>query len=361
MDARPDELDAMTDSATPVIAPPSGEAQTVQPEKVAVIEVLDRDGHARRVVPAWRWPITIGRAIDCDVILDDVHAAARHATLNDRDGVLTLAAGETVNGVQLTRRRLAASQSAELSPGEIFQVGATRLRIRRASDAIVPERPLTKEVPTRVGRVPIVVLLLALAAWSVAQQWVGTDPGTRVTEYLPVLLTLPVLLALWSGFWSVGSRLVQHRFDFWKHAHIAVRYTLLVSLLDFVLPLAAFSLGWTFLSRISGVAEASAMWAMVLAHLTLIQPTRRRILSMVMASLLVGGVSLFLIRNYQVHERVFPELYVTRLGPPALRVAPAVETNRFIDEARDLKSVLESHLKDEPGSSSSSLSASDDY
>ena len=97
--------------------------------KLAIVEVLDRDGHARLIVPVTSWPVTIGRAIECDVVLDDAHAAARHATLTGagawrvalvargrRDDALTLTAGETVNGVQIGKRRIAAQQSVTLAP-----------------------------------------------------------------------------------------------------------------------------------------------------------------------------------------------------------------------------------------------------
>jgi hypothetical protein len=320
--------------------------------KLAVIEVLDREGHARLLVPAWRWPVTIGRAIDCDVVLDDVHAAPRHVALAEREGVLTLLVGETVNGVQLTHRRLAAAQSADLSPGEIFQIGSTRLRVRRASDALLPERPLMRE--PAAGRIATLVLLLALSAWNAGALWLSKDTGGRFMDYLPVLLGIPVMLAFWSGFWSVGSKLVRHRFDFWAHANVALRYMLIVGVVELVLPLAAFALGWAFLSRVSSIATSSLLWAMVLAHLLLIHPARRRLLAGVMGAMLIAGVSLFLIRNYQVHDHLFSELYVTRLGPPALRLAPTVPTTRFIDEARDLKSVLDAHVNDDDAGGSSS-------
>jgi hypothetical protein len=48
-----------------------------------------------------------------------------------------------------------------------------------------------------------------------------------------------------------------------------------------------------------------------------------------------------------VNDRLFGELYVATLAPPVLRVASPVETSRFIDEARGLKTVLDSHVKDD--------------
>src|SRR4029450_1978129 len=98
--------------------------------RLAIVEVLDRDGHVRSIVPVTSWPVPIGRAIDCDVVLDDAHVAARHATVTGAgadggvsagaapvgeagaggasrasgagDGdALTLTVGETINGVHV--------------------------------------------------------------------------------------------------------------------------------------------------------------------------------------------------------------------------------------------------------------------
>jgi hypothetical protein len=48
-----------------------------------------------------------------------------------------------------------------------------------------------------------------------------------------------------------------------------------------------------------------------------------------------------------VNDRVFGELYVATLAPPALRVVSPVAPARFLDEARNLKAVLDTHIKDD--------------
>jgi hypothetical protein len=313
--------------------------------RLAVVEVLDRDGHARQVVPVSRWPVTIGRAIDCDVVLDDPYVAARHATIEEIEGNVALQVGDTVNGAELSARHLEATERTTLSGGEVFQLGATRLRIRRASDAIAPERELVRD-PTP-GRIPLAVLVLAFAAWNAAERWLSTDPGGRVIDYLPVVIGPFVALGVWCAFWSLGSRLFRHRFDYWQHARIASSYWMMSAATAAALPLLAYASGWAFPSRIAGIAAAGMVWAMVLAHLTLMLPARRRPLAIGMSVLFAVGVALFLTRNYQVNDRVFGELYVATLAPPALRVVSPVAPARFLDEARNLKAVLDTHIKDD--------------
>ena len=313
--------------------------------RLAVVEVLDRDGHVRQVVPVWHWPVTIGRAIDCDVVLDDPHVAVRHATLADEDGALGLQVGDSVNGARLLNTHVAAGQRADVPAGGVFQLGGTRLRVRRASDPLAPERALAPE-PTG-GRRSLLLLALALLAWSVAEQWLDTDPGGRLTDYVPVLVGGPALLALWCGAWALGSKLFHHRFEFSPHARIAVSYLLVIGVIGLLLPLAAYSLSWPFLSRISGIVGGAALCAMVLQHLTLILPSHRRVLTMGMGAVFVAGLWVMLARSYQVNDRFFSELYVTTLAPPALRLAPAITAERFLDESRDLKAVLDAHTGDD--------------
>ena len=89
-----------------------------QAVSLAVVDLLDRDGRARVTIGVRRWPVTVGRAVDCDVVLDDPHVAPHHAALSQEDGAVLLVVGETVNGVWLEKRRLAAG------------TGRGRLRIR---------------------------------------------------------------------------------------------------------------------------------------------------------------------------------------------------------------------------------------
>ena len=75
-------------------------------DRLALIEVFERDGRPGRSTSVHRWPLTLGRALDNDVVLDDPHVAAHHATLApDSQGRLQLVVGDSVNGVTVGRTR----------------------------------------------------------------------------------------------------------------------------------------------------------------------------------------------------------------------------------------------------------------
>ena len=65
----------------------------IRMETLALIETLDRDGQPRQILRVSQWPVRIGRAIDCDLVLDDPHVAAHHATLDWREDGLHVRAG----------------------------------------------------------------------------------------------------------------------------------------------------------------------------------------------------------------------------------------------------------------------------
>jgi hypothetical protein len=326
------------------------DAQGLGPDriKLAVVELLDRDGHVRQFVPVWQWPVTIGRAIDCDVVLDDPNAAPHHATVTEVDGTLRLVVDETLNGVSVGRRRYAAQQTAELAAGDVLAIGSsTRLSVRRAADPLAPERSIAADAHVRA--LPVVLLALVYMALIAGRHWVMVDPGGRLIDDLLVVVGSMLALAAWTGFWAVGSKLVRHRFDLKPHAQVALSYTLGSALVATILPQLAFASGVAFFSRVSGVAAAGVIWAMVLAHLTLILPARQRFLAVTMALLFSAGVSLWVARTYQNQERFFDELYVTTMAPPSLRLAPAEPAAQFISDARRLKAVLDAHVHDDRG------------
>ena len=312
--------------------------------KLAVVEVLDRDGHVRTAFPVWRWPVTIGRAIDCDVVLDDPHVSPRHATLLDADDKLSLSVGTTINGIELKRRRLKAGENVALASNEVFRIGATNLRVRLASDHLAPEQPLVPESSS--PRLQVVALAVVFVTWNAVQFWVRSDPGGRLSEYLAVVLASLLMLALWIGFWSVGSKLVQHHFEFTRHARIALLYSLVLGAAGAVLPIVAYAIGWALPSRIVLLTGGAIVAALVLAHLTVILPTHRRVLLGAVAAVFVTGAGLFVAHNYQIYERPFSELYVSTLAPPSLRLAHGVSPAQFIQDSRSLKPALDGHVND---------------
>lgn len=313
--------------------------------RLALIELLERDGRVRRSVEVRHWPVLIGRALDNDIVLDDPHVAAHHLSLApDDQGVLQLTVGATRNGVQVGPRTAVEGESCPVPTAhELWQVGATRLRARLPGDVLEPERPLGLAA---TGARPLTTLAAALATWALllVEHAVDLDPGSTLNDWLLFLLGVPFAAIAWCIAWALGSKLLQHRFEFWSHFAVLVKGALGVMLLDLLLPLLAFALSWEWLSRIAPVAEALVLGAMVYRHASLVVPVRHwRVAGGVAGVLLLAGVVVGTL-NYQRLGRVFPELYLSYLPPPVFRQAPGVSVKEFVRDARALRAPLDEQV-----------------
>ena len=167
-----------------------GRGTLMDAPRLALIELHERDGRIGRVVDVHRWPLSLGRALDNDVVIDDPHVAAHHARLvQGADGTLQLQPLETLNGVRVDGRR-ATGDLALPAGGAELQIGATRLRLRLAGEVLAPELPLPPGggigllAPLLMGAVVLALLL--------AEHWISLDPGADYSAWLPTALGLPL-------------------------------------------------------------------------------------------------------------------------------------------------------------------------
>jgi len=318
---------------------------TSHQDRLALIELLDRDGHARVAVPVTQWPVSIGRSIDCDVVLDDPHVAPRHALLHEHEGSLRLQVQSTVNGVRLDRQQVAAGASAAIAGPVQLQIGTSRLRLRLAGEVLRPEEPLQSERVLPWWALGL--LALAVLAWLLGRQWLETDPGEPAIEYVSVLWSVPTGLALWCGLCALGSKLFRHHFDYLPHLGVALSWMLVVLVTDLALHLMAYVLGWSWASRVSTLAQGLLGAAWLYSHLALIVPSRRKVMAAVVAAMFMAGAVVGAALTYQREDRFFGELYMATLGPPGLRLAPTQPAARFFEEAAALRARLDARTKAE--------------
>ncbi len=317
---------------------------------LALLEVLERDGRARRVLEVQRWPVTIGRALDNDLVLDDPHVAPHHAQLvPGADGGVELLALPSVNGAQVGKARIAGGGRAVLAGAERpFTLGTTRLKLRLAGDALAPERVLE-----RGGRHGVTVLLL-MALWltMLAETGVELDPGSKAADWLGPLLGAPAVLALWCGLWALATKLFQHRLEFWAHLGVAARWLLAAEVAGFALPWAGAPFGWAAPARVAPLVAGAIAAVLVWQHARIVLPHLRRPLGWAAALAFGAGAAIVLGLNQQRHDRWFSQLYLTQLPPPALRWAAPRTPAEFVEAAASLRAPLEASVREAKAGSS---------
>lgn len=200
-------------------------------------------------------PLTLGRALTNDVILDDPYADARHARIAmDATGALRVEDQGSTNGLRLGASRVDGHLVAQ--PGTELRIGRTTLRFHDADEAVPPALVDDTTAPAWAAAETVAAALPAPVAPPVARpvaagrtgrarEWLATTPGRLVaivaatalfafyswlqsTErasgsgVFTAALGFVLMAAAWAGLWSVASRIIVHRFQFVGHLAVIV-------------------------------------------------------------------------------------------------------------------------------------------
>lgn len=300
-------------------------------DRLALIECGEREGRPARVLDVWRWPLTLGRALDNDIVLDDPCVAAHHARIEALpEGGLQLQVLQTTNGLRVDGRLHGAGASVALpaSAATTLQAGNTTLRLRWPGEALAPEKPL----PTGSSALVPLVLGALLATSVLVRHGIGLDPGAEPTAWLPAALGLPAMLATWCAVWALLSKLFQHRFDFAGHLRIALPWLVSAEASEVLCQQVGAMFGWPWLWRLAPALEVLLLALMLRAHLVHVLPQHARSLSAaVVAALAVGGgISLHL--TYRATDRLSRPAYMSTLPLPALDFAERVNAAQLVQD-----------------------------
>ncbi|TDM09077.1 MAG: hypothetical protein C4K60_06975 [Ideonella sp. MAG2] len=312
-------------------------------ERVALIEVLDRDGQVLRTVDVPSWPISLGRSLSNLVVLDDPYVAAHHAQLERApDGTVLLRVGDSRNGVRLGTQVLAAGGQAALHSGhDTLTLGHSRIRLRLAETPLEPEQALPPaETPLHI----LALLMLALVLMAVAEHWVSTDPGGEWTQWLGVVFGLPLALAGWSLVWALASKLFRHGFDFRGHMATVLKILVPVQVAELLLPQVAASFDWPLLWQAVHLMLPLSLAVLVWQHGQRVLPSRSRMVSLTVGALTLAGVGVTAVMQHQRTESLKQAPYMSTLPLPALRWHASVPAEQLMNEARSLEEGLKARV-----------------
>ena len=316
---------------------------------LGLIEAHDRHGALLARAPITRWPVTVGRALDCDLVLDDPFVAPRHLRIDrtvDEHRTVQVDVLETRNGARLQRKRHAQGERFDWPGGTPIDLGHTHITLRLADAPIADEQALP-EFPWRtVGTTAALVVLVGAAA--MASSWLESRDSSQYLKSLPsVLLMLLVVMSAWSGLWAVANKMFAGRLQFWRHVRIACTVYLASEALRLVANLAAFSFSLEALSQFASVLGVLVLaWALY-AHLATVLPRRRIGLAWTVAAVVMLGVPAWLGAQWLNRMRLTNEMYMSSLFPPSLRVAPTAPVDQLLQDAEALRAKLDRRLKDD--------------
>lgn len=324
------------------------------PGRVALVELLERDGHVRQSVAVRQWPLSVGRALDNTVVLPDPHVAARHLRIEPMAPAghgLLLTVGDTVNGLTLGSRRLGTGERVVLpEDGTALELGLgrSRVRVRLPGQVLSPEQPLAGAFMFSQRLAPLLVAAVVLAAALGFNTYLDSDPDTLGRALAGMALASIVGGAVWCGLWALLSKTFTRQSQFAWHLKVFMLASIAWMVADVVPRLLAFMFSKPVFSSFAFFGTLGVGAAALYFHLLAVEPARPKLLRWVVFAGWVAGVSVMVMLNLQRNDRPGEALYMSHLFPPALRLAKPVDTDQFMDGLAPLQGVLDKKAKQAP-------------
>jgi hypothetical protein len=326
---------------------------------LALLEALDRDGMVRQAWRIDRWPVTIGRALDNDVVLTEPHVAPHHATIDfvpaAEEGVpasLVVTAGATQNGVNVGRQRIAGGASltfADTGKDVDLHIGRNSLRLRLPGHALATELTLAPMLAREIRWLPTLGLAFASLLFILLNTWIDNDPDGLGREIGKAVLGALLVGAIWCGFWALLSKIFARQSSFGWHVRVFIVASLVFVVLGTLPALLAFAFSWPWVTDFAFVLVIAAIATTVYFHLLAVEPGRERLMRAVAVTGFAVGVGLQLWFNVQRTGRPGEELYMNHLFAPQLRLAKPVPVASFIDKLAPMQAILDKKAKEQSG------------
>ena len=309
------------------------------------VETLSRHGD---VVSRQRFtatPITIGRAYDNDVVVDDPHVAAHHLRIVRSDeGVLKAEDLGSRNGLYLGRGRDKRSEIA-LDGDHELSIGTTMLRVRTASFAVADEQPVIRGVrfwPAAIACIAGVFLLAVL------DLWLSETTEPKLIRYFTPLLIIAGIVVVWTAGWSVITRVFRGHARFGLHFLIVAAGMLAFSFYDQAAEMGAFAFSWTALTTTSYLVAWILLGAIVFAHLVAINPSRKPIKLGIAILVAAAGIAMQTLKHGEFRSNYGQPVVLNRLEPPALRLVSPQREAAFFADAAKIRASLDKARTEEP-------------
>jgi hypothetical protein len=307
---------------------------------LGLLEVLDRSGGIQQRLPVLRWPVTVGRALHTDLVLDDHHVAPEHVRIEaTAPGALAVHVLDTVNGVQQGGKHYPRGTQFNWLHGQELGVGRSRLRLRLAEQALAPEQALPRfDWHNLVATLALLALVLGLT-W--AEVWLAVPESSPFLQKLG--FSLGVLLGvtvLWAGVWALATKLFTGYPQFWRHVRIVLGCLVLVDVLIYLCTYLGFAFGWDMLSRFHSLAYVLALAGGLYLQLRIVAVHRRTSMAVLVFALALacGATMVWKDRNQSAP-------YLAALYPPSWRFAQPVPVAQWMQEAAGLRQRLDARLQ----------------
>ena len=302
------------------------------------IEFLTREKQLKTRQRFEQLPITIGRAFDNDLVIDDPYVSHHHAVIEQSgSGDVYIRDLDSDNGLIVNGEK----QLNVLLEDEVIRLGHSNISFKHAESKVAETLKDTTSHQWE-GWLPGMVGLLLILCATIANSWlVSTDKFSLLaasSEITSMLIIVIIWIAAWGGFTrlATGGSARFGRHTFILGSAITLSYLWIITSI-----ILAYAFSLEFLSRYGAHVDIAIFSGMVFFHLKTINEQRHKRFALIAVLLACIGSSYVLISNYNETGKLADQLYMPYILPSAFRVSPDHSVEHFIEDVRTLKVELD--------------------
>lgn len=293
--------------------------------------------------------VVVGRAYDCDVILEDPFVAPRHVRIfRDEAGRLQAEDLGSVNGLFLDHET-ARHPCLPLDGDAPVRIGRTFLRVRDTAAAVAPEREEPRAARTWQA---VVVSTAVLVALTLVETWIEDTGESKLSTYVFAMFALGALVLSWTAIWTVLARIFGGIAHFERHLFFATTGFLTLIVIEAVIEQLAYSLSLTSLSAVESFGTWIWLGVLSFFHLREIAPRHLALNGAVLATFAILGIGGQALTQAETGGLFDSHVAITALKPPESRIAAPESERQFFEQARALAPKLQrARTEDAPSGS----------
>ncbi|HVO87127.1 MAG TPA: FHA domain-containing protein [Casimicrobiaceae bacterium] len=289
--------------------------------------------------------VTLGRAYDNDVVLDDPFVAAHHVRIGrDEDGRIVAEDLGTTNGLH-TDEGDQRQDVIVLDGDRIVRVGKTLLRVRTPDYAVAAERRAV--AATRIGPL-VLALAVVVIGVAVLSLWLSETEQPELSHYLLPVMGMVLIVLIWTTGWAVMSRIFAGHLHFQRHLLIALSGLLALFVFDEITDYGAFAFSAGWLANYAYVAAWLLLGALIYFHVREIAPRHPVRKIAVVSGLAIAAIAAQTVAKSDQLVRFGQQSYLPALKPPAFRLKRPLEEDAFFTSVDRVKDAVDQARREPP-------------
>ncbi len=347
---------------------------------IQISEPISDGTTSSRLYEVKQWPVTIGRALDNDLILVDPFVAPHHARIEHAEDEYRIVALQTDNGVELeSGEHIRADEQQAWQTGKLANIGQCRLSLFSEEASLAPEKSLSqasaqlalKKAAAQENSAQLTAnsksenavtwqrglkLIAALLLVITGESFISNNPDVFVLNTLKTAGTFIAGLLVWALVWAILSKVFSGAMRFGAHFFTAVKAVIVMQLVLWHLHIAAFAFSIEILGQFDSILFILMLGWLLIRHLKIAlsgneHASKRtgKLVQYGVISLMLGAIALSLGVRYNATGRVTDGLYLSNFMPPSWRLHKAKSPEVLEQGMADLKARTDKLLAKDSG------------